>query len=95
MGIRERRFCHRRSDHHIIEFWRVPYDIASVQKRMEKAGLPYQLVERLGVAAKDLCDKLISNGSCSARLQASNRRFKHMPPEGGRYIKQKPSYPQL
>ena len=35
-------------DHHIIEFWRVPYDIAAVQKRMEKAGLPYPLVERLG-----------------------------------------------
>jgi diadenosine tetraphosphatase ApaH/serine/threonine PP2A family protein phosphatase len=34
-------------EHHIIEFWRVPYDIAAVQKRMEKAGLPYQLIERL------------------------------------------------
>jgi diadenosine tetraphosphatase ApaH/serine/threonine PP2A family protein phosphatase len=34
-------------DHHIIEFWRVPYDIAAVQKRMEKAGLPFQLVERI------------------------------------------------
>ena|SRR3984957_18979584 len=35
-------------EHHIIEFWRVPYDIAAVQKRMEKASLPFQLVERLG-----------------------------------------------
>jgi hypothetical protein len=35
-------------DHHIIEFWRVPYDIAAVQKRMEKAGLPFPLIERLG-----------------------------------------------
>ena len=35
-------------DHQIIEFWRVPYDIAAVQKRMEKAGLPFPLVERLG-----------------------------------------------
>jgi diadenosine tetraphosphatase ApaH/serine/threonine PP2A family protein phosphatase len=34
-------------DHHIIEFWRVPYDISAVQKRMEKAGLPFQLVERI------------------------------------------------
>jgi predicted phosphodiesterase len=35
-------------EHHIIEYWRVPYDIAAVQKRMEKAGLPFQLVERIG-----------------------------------------------
>ncbi len=35
-------------DHHIVEFWRVPYDIAAVQKRMEKAGLPFPLIERLG-----------------------------------------------
>jgi diadenosine tetraphosphatase ApaH/serine/threonine PP2A family protein phosphatase len=35
-------------DHQIIEFWRVPYDIAAVQKRMEKAGLPFPLVERIG-----------------------------------------------
>jgi diadenosine tetraphosphatase ApaH/serine/threonine PP2A family protein phosphatase len=34
-------------DHQVIEYWRVPYDIAAVQKRMEKAGLPYALVERL------------------------------------------------
>jgi diadenosine tetraphosphatase ApaH/serine/threonine PP2A family protein phosphatase len=36
-------------DHQVIEFWRVPYDIAAVQKRMEKAGLPFALVDRLGV----------------------------------------------
>jgi predicted phosphodiesterase len=36
-------------DHHIIEYWRVPYDIAAVQKRMEKAGLPFPLIERIGV----------------------------------------------
>jgi len=35
-------------DHHVIEFWRVPYDIAAVQKRMEKAGLPFPLIERIG-----------------------------------------------
>jgi diadenosine tetraphosphatase ApaH/serine/threonine PP2A family protein phosphatase len=35
-------------EHHIVEFWRVPYDIAAVQKRMEKAGLPFPLIERLG-----------------------------------------------
>jgi predicted phosphodiesterase len=34
-------------EHHIVEFWRVPYDIAAVQKRMEKAGLPFPLVERI------------------------------------------------
>jgi diadenosine tetraphosphatase ApaH/serine/threonine PP2A family protein phosphatase len=34
-------------EHHVIEFWRVPYDVAAVQKRMEKASLPFQLVERL------------------------------------------------
>ena len=36
-------------DHGVIEFWRVPYDIAAVQKRMEQAGLPFSLVERIGV----------------------------------------------
>lgn len=30
-----------------IEFWRVPYDIEAVQKRMEEAGLPEPLVLRL------------------------------------------------
>lgn len=34
-------------DHRVVEFWRVPYDIGAVQKRMEKAGLPYPLIERL------------------------------------------------
>jgi predicted phosphodiesterase len=36
-------------DHQVIEFWRVPYDIAAVQKRMEKSGLPHPLIERLAV----------------------------------------------
>jgi predicted phosphodiesterase len=35
-------------DHNVIEFWRVPYDVAAVQKRMETAGLPFPLIERLG-----------------------------------------------
>jgi predicted phosphodiesterase len=35
-------------DHQVIEFWRAPYDIAAVQKRMGTAGLPYPLIERLG-----------------------------------------------
>lgn len=35
-------------DHQVIEFWRAPYDIAAVQGRMETAGLPYPLIERLG-----------------------------------------------
>src|SRR5467141_729662 len=34
-------------DHHIVEFWRVPYDIAAVQERMQSAGLPDPLIERL------------------------------------------------
>jgi predicted phosphodiesterase len=34
-------------DHQVIEFWRVPYDIAAVQERMESAGLPRPLIERL------------------------------------------------
>jgi predicted phosphodiesterase len=33
--------------HQVIEFWRVPYDIAAVQDRMQTAGLPYPLIERL------------------------------------------------
>jgi predicted phosphodiesterase len=35
-------------DHQVVEFWRVPYDIAAVQERMESAGLPFPLIERLG-----------------------------------------------
>jgi diadenosine tetraphosphatase ApaH/serine/threonine PP2A family protein phosphatase len=34
-------------DHQVIEFWRVPYDIAAVQKRMKSSGLPPSLIERL------------------------------------------------
>ena len=30
-----------------VEFWRVPYDIAAVQDRMERAGAPEALVLRL------------------------------------------------
>lgn len=30
-----------------VEFWRVPYEVESVQKRMEKAGLPEPLILRL------------------------------------------------
>jgi diadenosine tetraphosphatase ApaH/serine/threonine PP2A family protein phosphatase len=36
-------------DHQIVEFWRVPYDIASVQSRMRAAQLPEPLVQRLVV----------------------------------------------
>jgi predicted phosphodiesterase len=36
-------------DHQVVEFWRVPYDIAAVQERMRNASLPYSLVERLAV----------------------------------------------
>jgi len=34
-------------DHGIIEFWRVRYDIKSVQDRMARAGAPEALIERL------------------------------------------------
>lgn len=34
-------------DRHQVEFWRVPYDVAAVQKRMEEAGLPEPLILRL------------------------------------------------
>jgi predicted phosphodiesterase len=33
--------------HHLVEFWRVPYDIGSVQVRMADAGLPEPLILRL------------------------------------------------
>lgn len=32
---------------HSVEFWRVPYNVETVQKRMEKEGLPEALVLRL------------------------------------------------
>jgi predicted phosphodiesterase len=35
--------------HGVIEFFRVPYDIASVQARMRAAGLPEPLAQRLAV----------------------------------------------
>lgn len=34
-------------DHKTVEFWRIPYDIEGVQKRMAKAGLPEPLIMRL------------------------------------------------
>lgn len=36
-------------EHHIVEFWRVPYDISAVQERMRAARLPEPLVQRLTV----------------------------------------------
>jgi diadenosine tetraphosphatase ApaH/serine/threonine PP2A family protein phosphatase len=36
-------------EHQVVEFWRVPYDIAAVQKRMRAAHLPEPLVQRLSV----------------------------------------------
>ncbi|MCL6566134.1 MAG: metallophosphatase family protein [Acidobacteriia bacterium] len=33
--------------HHVVEFWRVPYDVRAVQQRMRRAGLPEPLVLRL------------------------------------------------
>lgn len=34
-------------EHRVVEFWRVPYDIAAVQARMRQANLPEALVQRL------------------------------------------------
>jgi len=34
-------------EHNVVEFWRVPYDIESVQQRMHAAGLPEPLILRL------------------------------------------------
>jgi len=34
-------------EHQTVEFWRVPYDISSVQERMRAANLPEPLVQRL------------------------------------------------
>jgi predicted phosphodiesterase len=36
-------------DHDVVEFWRVPYDIDSVQQRMKGAGAPESLVTRLAM----------------------------------------------
>jgi diadenosine tetraphosphatase ApaH/serine/threonine PP2A family protein phosphatase len=36
-------------EHHVVEFWRVPYDISEVQARMRAAHLPEPLVQRLTV----------------------------------------------
>ena len=35
--------------HNVVEFWRVPYDIPAVQKRMRFAHLPEPLIQRLTV----------------------------------------------
>lgn len=35
-------------EHKVIEFWRVPYDVEQVQRRMAAAGLPEPLIQRLG-----------------------------------------------
>jgi predicted phosphodiesterase len=36
-------------EHGVVEFWRVPYDIADVQSRMRAARLPEALVQRLSL----------------------------------------------
>jgi diadenosine tetraphosphatase ApaH/serine/threonine PP2A family protein phosphatase len=36
-------------EHEIVEFWRVPYEIAAVQSRMRAARLPEALVQRLSL----------------------------------------------
>ena len=36
-------------EHQVIEFWRVPYDVAIVQERMRASHLPEPLVQRLTV----------------------------------------------
>jgi len=36
-------------EHHVVEFWRVQYDISAVQERMRRAQLPEPLVQRLAV----------------------------------------------
>lgn len=36
-------------DHQVVEFWRVPYDISSVQERMRAAKLPEALAQRLAM----------------------------------------------
>jgi predicted phosphodiesterase len=35
------------SDHQVVEYWRIPYDIAAVQARMLAASLPASLIARL------------------------------------------------
>jgi predicted phosphodiesterase len=36
-------------ENHVIEFWRVPYDVVAVQERMRQARLPEPLANRLSV----------------------------------------------
>jgi predicted phosphodiesterase len=35
--------------HNLVEFWRIPYDISSVQSRMYEASLPEPLIHRLSL----------------------------------------------
>lgn len=35
-------------EHKVVEFWRVPYNVEEVQRRMAAAGLPEPLIQRLG-----------------------------------------------
>jgi predicted phosphodiesterase len=36
-------------EHHVVEFWRVPYDVSNVQGRMHAARLPDPLIQRLSL----------------------------------------------
>ena len=36
-------------EHNVVEFWRVPYDIAAVQSRMRAVRLPEALIQRLSL----------------------------------------------
>ena len=36
-------------EHNVVEFWRVPYDVEAVQKRMLGVGLPEPLALRLAI----------------------------------------------
>lgn len=36
-------------DHHVVEYWRVPYDVRVVQERMVVAGLHPSLIQRLAL----------------------------------------------
>ena len=38
-------------EHEIVEFWRVPYEIAAVQSRMRAARLPEALAQRLSLGS--------------------------------------------
>jgi predicted phosphodiesterase len=40
-------FCIINGENKVVEFWRMPYDVAAVQTRMKEAGLPEALILRL------------------------------------------------